>query len=176
MSKLLLHVCCAPCTISVNQWLGENGFEVKGLFYNPNIRPREEYERRLITMEYYSTSIGLKVINEPNDRELTPGNCENCYRIRLQRAADYAKKIGHDFFSTTLLVSPYQKHEVIKGVGEEIAVESGVKFFYHDFREGFRAGQQKARELKLYRQKYCGCGIDLKRKERRRDAQVSQPA
>jgi len=172
MKKVLLHTCCGPCTTYVNKWLKENGFEIKGLFYNPNIRPQEEYERRFITMEYYATSVGLKVIYphtkdfgvgvyEPNDLETTLGDCENCYRVRLAKTAAFAKKLGYDSFSTTLLISPYQKHEVLKRVGEEVGKESGVEFLYRDFRDGYRASRQMLKEMKLYMQKYCGCGVDL---------------
>jgi len=161
LSKILLHTCCGPCTTYVNKWLKDNAFEIKGLFYNPNIRPKEEYERRFITMEYYATSVGLKVIYEPNDIETTLGDCENCYRVRLERTAEFAKKLGYDSFSTTLLISPYQKHEVLKRIGEEVEKESGVEFFYRDFREGYRISREMAKESKLYMQKYCGCGIDL---------------
>lgn len=134
--------------------------ETDGLFYNPNIRPQEEYERRWLTMEDYSTKVGLKVITPSSFLPLekaAPGDCENCYRLRLKKTADFAKE--HDFtdFSTTLLISPYQNHELLKNLGAIIALETGVNFFYHDWRPEFRAGQNMAQEMKLYRQKYCGC-------------------
>ncbi|MFH1826553.1 MAG: epoxyqueuosine reductase QueH [bacterium] len=165
LSKILLHTCCGPCTTYVNQWLSENSFEVTGFFYNPNIRPQQEYARRRSTMESYAGQVGLKVLFEQNDVETEPGLCELCYVGRLRKTAERARELGFECFSTTLLISPYQKHELLKNLGEKIAVETGVKFFYHDFRPGFRAGQQAAREMKLYRQKYCGCGIELKNKE-----------
>ena len=80
-----------------------------------------------------------------------------CYPVRLEQTAKYAKENGYDSFSTTLLVSPYQNHEVLMKVAEEMAKKYDVKFLYRDFRVGFRAGQAKAKELGLYRQKYCGC-------------------
>ena len=84
--------------------------------------------------------------------------CQNyCYKIRLEQTAKYAKEHGYEGITTTLLVSPYQKHEIIKEQGEEIAKKYGIKFIYKDFREGFREGQNKARELGMYMQKYCGC-------------------
>lgn len=155
--KILLHACCAPCTTYVNQWLVENSFEVKALFYNPNIRPRQEYERRLLTMEYYATTVGLKVIYEKNDVETEPEKCENCYRVRLSRTAKFAKDLGYDYFSTTLLISPFQKHDLLKQVGERVSLEFGVEFFYRDSRPGYRESRQRAKEMKLYQQKYCGC-------------------
>lgn len=160
MSKLLLHACCGPCTAYVNQWLAENSFEVKGFFYNPNIRPREEYKQRLLTMEEYAAAVGLKVIYEPNDLETAPGQCRDCYRARLKKTAQKARELGFDRFSTTLLISPYQKHDLLKQMGEEIGLATGVAFYYHDFRPGFRQGQAMAKAMGLYRQKYCGCGAD----------------
>ncbi|MFH1684651.1 MAG: epoxyqueuosine reductase QueH [Candidatus Margulisiibacteriota bacterium] len=161
MSKILLHTCCGPCTTYVNKWLAAHDFEVKGFFYNPNIRPQEEYERRLLTMEHYAMVAGLKVIYQPNDTQTEMGDCQNCYYVRLKKTAQFAKANGFDCFSTTLLISPYQKHDLLKIVGGQVSWEFGVEFFYHDFRQGFRESQQTAREMNLYRQKYCGCGADL---------------
>lgn len=160
MSKILLHTCCAPCTTYVNKWLNENDFEVKGFFYNPNICPKEEYERRLLTMEHYAMVVGLKVIYEGNDVRMLPGECGDCYRVRLKKTAQFAKENNFDCFSTTLLISPYQKHDLLRQEGEEIGREVGVKFYYQDFRVGYGESRQIAREMKLYRQKYCGCGVE----------------
>lgn len=164
-SRVLLHTCCGPCTTYVNKWLGENGFEVKGYFYNPNIYPEDEYQRRLLTMEFYATVVGLKVIYEPNDLRTAAGECENCYRARLGKTAQKAKELSLEYFSTTLLISPYQKHDLLKQAGEEIGRKAGVKFFYRDFRIGYRESRRMAKEMKLYMQKYCGCGIDLEPKK-----------
>jgi len=175
LSKILLHTCCAPCTTYVNKWLAENNFEVTGYFYNPNIRPQEEYQKRLLGMEFYAPKVGLKVIYEPFCEVERPakGCCENCYVVRLKKTAEQAKKLGFDCFTTTLLISPYQRIELIKEVGEKIAAEVGVEFFSQDFRQGFRQSQQMARELKLYRQKYCGCGVEPINKEERVYAQAN---
>jgi predicted adenine nucleotide alpha hydrolase (AANH) superfamily ATPase len=105
----------------VNKWLGENDFEVQGFFYNPNIFPQEEYERRYLAMEFYALKTGLKVHYEPNHIRTKADDCENCYRVRLKRTAQFAKEEGFDCFSTTLLISPYQKHDLLKQVGEEVA-------------------------------------------------------
>jgi len=161
LRKILLHACCGPCTTYVNEWLSENDFETKGFFYNPNIRPREEYERRLLTMEHYATVAGLKVIYEGNDIQTEPGDCENCYRTRLRKTARVAKDLGFEAFTTTLLISPYQKHDLLRSVGEEVSSEFGVEFFYQDFRVGYKESRQMAREMKLYMQKYCGCGVEI---------------
>lgn len=161
MPKIFLHSCCAPCTIYVHQKLITDGFEVNSFFYNPNIRPRAEYEIRRQTMDQYARAVGLKVLFEPNDRKTEPGSCENCYLVRLNKTAAKAKELGFDYYSTTLLISPYQKHELLKEIGQKVGKEHGIEFYYEDFRAGFRPGQAIAREMDLYRQKYCGCGIEL---------------
>ena len=105
----------------------------------------------------FEENYGLKEFckNVINDLE---NRCVNyCYRVRLEQTAKFAKENGYDSFSTTLLVSPYQNHEALKQVGEELAEKYGLEFVYRDFRVGFREGQTKARELGLYMQKYCGC-------------------
>jgi predicted adenine nucleotide alpha hydrolase (AANH) superfamily ATPase len=168
--KILLHTCCAPCTTYVYDQLRDK-FEVKGLFYNPNIQPQAEYERRLLTMEHYATGVGLKVIYDTpsvpsghlplnkgeKERGLEPEDCENCYRVRLLKTAQYAARLGFDCFSTTLLISPYQKHDLLKQAGEKIALEIGVEFYYNDFRSGFTESRRMSKAMHLYMQKYCGC-------------------
>jgi len=83
--------------------------------------------------------------------------CDICYKMRLEAAADACREAGMSIFSTTLLVSPYQRHERIREIGEAAAAVRGLHFYYQDFRSGFRRGQAKAREMGLYRQNYCGC-------------------
>jgi len=162
MKKLLLHACCAPCTTFVHEWLRQNGFAATGFFYNPNIYPEVEYERRKECMERYQFLSGLPVIYEENEERPEPGSCETCYELRLRSAARYGKANRFELFSTTLLISPYQKHELIKETGLRIAVEEGIQFLYHDFREGFYKSRELARKYNLYRQKYCGCSASLK--------------
>ena len=157
----MLHNCCAPCTTFVYKWLKENDFKIKGLFYNPNINPPEEYEKRLVTMKRYADAVGLEVIYEPNDIMAESGNCENCYRVRLRKTAELAKAGGYDCFSTTLLISPYQKHDLLKEIGEEVSSEIGIDFYYQDFRVGYQESRLMAKEMNLYRQRYCGCGVEL---------------
>jgi len=161
MKKILVHMCCGPCATYVNKWLGDNGFDVRGLFYNPNIRPRIEYERRAITAKFYGMAAKISVISEGQDREIAVGDCEGCYRVRLRRTAELAQALVFDSFTTTLLISPYQKHDLIRKIGEEAGAEFGVKFYYRDFRDGYRESRRMAREMKLYMQKYCGCGEDI---------------
>lgn len=165
--KLLLHTCCAPCSVYCIDWLRDEKIEPTIYWYNPNIHPYMEYKARRDTLKEYTKSINVQAIFEENYglQEFTKqvihkleNRCvEYCYPIRLQQTAKYAKEHGYDAFSTTLLISPYQNHEAIKQIGETLAKQYKIEFLYHDFREGFRQGQQKARELGLYMQKYCGC-------------------
>ncbi|MFA5839789.1 MAG: epoxyqueuosine reductase QueH [Candidatus Margulisiibacteriota bacterium] len=158
MSALLLHSCCAPCTTMVFKHFCEEGFAVKSLFYNPNIQPSEEFERRRSTMEEYASRVGLEIVFKDSDIILQEKDCINCYTTRLSTTAQMAAELGFEGFSTTLLISPYQKHELLQKIGEDNGAKYGVKFYYCDFRPDFYASQKMAKELGLYRQKYCGCG------------------
>lgn len=165
--KLLMHTCCAPCSIYCIELLRKEKIEPTLYWYNPNIHPYMEYKQRRDTLKEYAKNIAVEVIFEENYglREFTKNviddlanRCMNyCYLVRLEKTAKYAKENGYDAFTTTLLVSPYQNHEGLKQLGEKLAKKYGINFVYRDFRVGFRQGQQKARELKLYMQKYCGC-------------------
>ena len=165
--KLLMHTCCAPCSVFCIESLREEGIEPVSYWYNPNIHPYMEYKTRRDTLIEYAKNIDLNLIieedyglkefckNVSNDVE---NRCANyCYRVRMEQTAKYAKENGYDAFTTTLFVSPYQQHEVLKQICEEIAEKYEIQFLYRDFRSGFRIGQNKARELGLYMQKYCGC-------------------
>lgn len=164
--NLLLHICCAPCSISCIEMLRGEGIEPTGFWYNPNIHPYKEYQARRDTLKAYAADIGLKLLLKdeyglrPFVRAIYPNledRCGVCYRLRFEETARYAAENGYDGFSSTLFVSPYQRHELMRETAERMAAQYGVEFVYRDFRPGFRAGQQKARELQLYMQKYCGC-------------------
>lgn len=163
--KLLMHMCCAPCSVYPLSALQDEGIDVEGLFYNPNIHPKDEYERRRKNVEGFSQAKELKVNYIDDFRQdtwegfkgSTGERCNMCYSIRMDKAAAYAREHGFDAFTTSLLVSPYQKHELIRELGEKSAKKHGVEFYYKDFRPGFRQGQQMAKEMGLYRQKFCGC-------------------
>lgn len=165
--KLLLHTCCAPCSVYCIETLRKEGIEPTVYWFNPNIHPYMEYKQRRDCLKEYTRNIEIEAIFEENyglkdfcknvvqDLE---NRCQKyCYPVRLEQTAKYAKENGYDSFSTTLLISPYQNHEMLIKVGEEMAKKYGLKFLYRDFRVGFREGQEKACELGLYRQKYCGC-------------------
>lgn len=165
--KLLLHTCCAPCSVYCIDSLREEGIEPTVYWYNPNIHPYMEYKVRRDTLKEYAKAIEVNAIFEEEYgldefcknviNSLQTRCIDYCYKVRLEQTAKYAKENGYDAISTTLLISPYQKHEELKELGEKIAKKYGLQFLYRDFRVGFRQGQAKARELGLYMQKYCGC-------------------
>lgn len=164
--KILLHICCAPCSIYPVEFLRGQGMDINGYFFNPNIHPYTEYSRRKDTLEEYAGKIGLKVIFSDAYllEEYLRGvvyreeeRCRFCYAMRLEQAARAAKRGGFDYFTTTLLVSPYQKHDLIRETGEAQGKKFGVPFYYQDFRPGYCEAAARSRELGLYRQQYCGC-------------------
>ncbi|MCX5709945.1 MAG: epoxyqueuosine reductase QueH [Candidatus Omnitrophica bacterium] len=165
--KLLLHTCCAPCEIFPLEQLRSKGFEVAAFFYNPNIHPLSEYKNRKQALADYSKIVNLGVtfpeydpkefFQAVNGKESNPGRCEICWGLRLNRTAKEAKVKGFTHFTTTLLVSPYQDQSLIKKCGEEAAKNSGVEFYYEDFRPGFRKAHDEAKAKGIYCQKYCGC-------------------
>lgn len=140
--------------------------QVYGYFFNPNIHPYTEYVKRKETLEKYAGEIGLNMIYDSgyDMEEFIRGvayresqRCRMCYTLRLGQAARVAKKGGFDCFSTTLLVSPYQKHEMIREMGQAAGDECGLPFYYADFRPGYREATARSREMGMYRQQYCGC-------------------
>lgn len=163
---MLLHICCGPCAAYPVKQLREEGWELVGYFYNPNIHPYKEFSRRLETSREFAAKVGLDLVVDDSytledflTRALSAegGRCQACYELRLRQAARYAKTHGFDCFSTTLLVSPYQQHEVIRSVAEAVAADEGVPFEYVDFRPGWQAGVAISKDMELYRQPYCGC-------------------
>jgi len=156
------------------QALREEGFEATGYFDNPNIHPYREFQARLSayrlmadregleaeTREDYGLSgfLGaIKALDDSAYQAVSEERCRACYRLRLERAAIVCKNAGLQVFTTTLLVSPYQRHDLIREIGEKIGEAYGLNFLYRDFRPGFRSGQAMAREMGLYMQGYCGC-------------------
>lgn len=163
---ILLQTCCAPCAIECIDALRSEALEPTLFWFNPNIHPTTEYQNRRDTLIAYAQRIDAELIlhGEYGLRSfldavypLCDQRCPTCYRIRLEETAAYATASGYTGFSTTLLISPYQNHELLRATGEQVAERYGIPFIYRDFRPLFRAGQQRAREAELYRQKYCGC-------------------
>ncbi|MBU1341379.1 MAG: epoxyqueuosine reductase QueH [Proteobacteria bacterium] len=164
--KLLLHTCCAPCSIYPVKVLREMDMDVMGFFYRHNIHPFQECQKRQAALELYSQSIELKVIFQKDYRIekflqsivfREKDRCRYCYYARLEATALVAKKGNFNAFSTTLLYSRFQNHDCIRETGEAIAKKYGLKFFYQDFREGWKFGIETSKRLNMYRQQYCGC-------------------
>jgi len=163
--RILLHICCGPCATYPLEVLGE-GFSITGFFYNPNIHPHEEFDRRLESTrqaaEHYGIDLQIKG-DYPREGflatagEEAPGRCSTCYLMRLGQTARQARESGFNGFSTTLLISPYQNLEELIRAGQKVARHWGVSFYAPDFRKGFSRSRELARELNLYRQGYCGC-------------------
>jgi len=140
--------------------------EPTALWYNPNIHPFLEHQRRLDSMRSFAETARLPLV-VPDGYDMVPflrlvagheaNRCGDCYRLRLSRAAAAAREQGLAAFTTTLLISPYQDHDLLREVGEEVARQHGVEFYYEDLRPGFGESRRLTRELGLYRQRYCGC-------------------
>ena len=165
--KILLHTCCAPCLLFPYSVLKSKKFEVTVYFYNPNIHPFKEFKRRRETLSKYCDTVSLDLILDDGGYGLIDfcrkvafqeeKRCSICYDMRLQKLVATAKNEGFDAFSTTLLYSKYQKHELLRNKCNELAQYHGIPFVYHDFREGWQQGIDQSIELNLYRQPYCGC-------------------
>jgi epoxyqueuosine reductase len=164
--KILLHICCAPCCIYPVQKLRAEALDVMGFFYRHNIHPYTECLRRQETLQGYADSINLRVIYQEgyhledflrNVSFRETERCTYCYHDRLQSTAHIAKRGRFDCFSTTLLYSKFQKHELIRSIGESVGKSVGVPFLYQDFRPGWKDGVAESKRLNLYRQPYCGC-------------------
>jgi predicted adenine nucleotide alpha hydrolase (AANH) superfamily ATPase len=140
--------------------------EVMGFFYRHNIHPYTECMKREETLKSYAETEGVRVIYQEG-YELEEflrraafresNRCRQCYHDRLRSTARMAKRGMFDFFSSTLLYSKFQKHELIRSIGESVGQETGVPFYYHDFRQGWKEGVETSKQLGLYRQQYCGC-------------------
>lgn len=181
--KLLLHTCCAPCLSGARIPFEEEGSEITVYWYNPNIHPFKEYEKRLQTLERYLYLDPLPLIIE-NDYEpidfirqqaeasinegprkiegmMNPDQrskrCGHCYLSRIEKCVLKAKLEGFDAFSTTMLISKHQDHEAIRSFCNDLSMKHGVKFIYKDLRKNWKDSISKSKELSLYRQPYCGC-------------------
>lgn len=179
--KLLLHVCCAPCSSHCISVL-DPYFDITVFYYNPNISPLEEYQRRLeeekrflkqayphikvIDAEYDSQNFdemskGLENLPEGGER------CKKCYKMRLQKSGEYAKQNGFDYFTTTLTVSPYKHSATLNQIGEDVSNSLGIKYLFSDFKkeDGYKHSIELSKKYNLYRQDYCGCKFSKKFRE-----------
>jgi len=165
MKKLLIHTCCAPCLISPYSRL-KSTFDITALWYNHNIHPFVEYGKRLDAFREFIKAESIDCI-EVNEYGLVgflqksvfreDNRCFHCYYDRLEYVAIIAKKEKYDYFTTSLLYSKFQKHELIKEIGFSVAKKYQVEFYYEDFRDLWKEGVQLSKEKGMYRQQYCGC-------------------
>ena len=173
--RLLMHACCAPCSSYVLEYLTKY-FDIDLFYYNPNISPYSEYEKRISELKRLITEMPLNgntaIIDGKYDPErfadiangletLPEGGerCFKCYRLRMEEAAKTASEQGYDYFTTTLSISPHKNAEKINEIGQELEQKYRVKYLYADFkkRDGYKRSIQLSREYELYRQNYCGC-------------------
>jgi len=164
--KILLHVCCGPCTVYPLDVLRRQGHKVNGYFYNPNIHPYREFKRRIKGLTDLAEQKEFKVEIERNYglteylRQVVfheKQRCSICYALRLRVTAERAAAQGFAAFTTTLLYSKYQNHNLLINTCESLAEQFGVGFYYYDFRQGWQQGIDESIAMNLYRQPYCGC-------------------
>lgn len=167
--KIVLHICCGVCAAGVVERLTSEGHQVLGLFYNPNIHPLEEYQKRLDVARKVAKELSFPLVEAPYTPEVwlqeTNGlenepegrkRCPVCFRLRLKQTYLYVKEQGWAAFATTLTVSPHKSAEVVNRVGREVG---GDRFLARDFKKqaGFQRSMEMAKKWALYRQNYCGC-------------------
>lgn len=180
MKRLLLHSCCGPCSTVVIERLKEN-FELVVFYYNPNIEPFEEYEKRKQEQQKVCQYFGIDFVDFDYDndgwRNFVSGledekeggaRCEKCFVYRLRRTGEYAKEHDFDIFASTLSVSPHKNTNMINAVGEKVSEELGIEFLPESFKkkDGYLRSINLSKELDLYRQNYCGCLFGLKAQQK----------
>ena len=171
--KLLLHVCCAPCSSYCMEYLTKY-FDITLLFYNPNMDSAEEYDKRkdellrlikeagfpvkAVIRDYEPEVFYESVKGHESDPE-GGERCFICYELRMREAAEFAAEGGYDFFTTSLSISPYKNAEKINEIGERLAQKYGVRHLVSDFkkRDGYKRSIELSEQYHLYRQDYCGC-------------------
>lgn len=163
-----MHICCANCALYPLEHFASKGIDVKGLWYNPNIHPAGEYQKRLealrtleglrgLDVEYMDSYGLMDFLRETRGKESEGLRCAVCYEMRLSSAAQTARKMGLDGFTTSLLASPRQKFDLIVDIGRRMEKKYSIYFHEEDMRQGWGRGVEASKGLGLYRQKYCGC-------------------
>jgi hypothetical protein len=164
MKRVLVHSCCAHCAAYTLEHWRKEGYEVSALWYNPNIHPFTEHQKRLEAMQRLAEEMGVPLIDTGGYDMVeyfrrVAGNeaerCRHCFNLRLTKTAATAREMGFDAFTTTLLISPHQKHDLLKEIGEELGGE--VAFLYADLRKRYSDSRHITKPMELHRQQYCGC-------------------
>lgn len=185
--RLLLHACCAPCSSAVLEYLSQY-FAITLLYYNPNIAPLEEYQkreaelRRLVSQMKFTHPVALlpcqydgqAFVQAARGLEGEPEGgkrCEACFRLRLHYAAQEAARLHFDYYTTTLSISPMKNAPLLNQLGEEIGREFGVAHLPSDFKkkDGYKRSVQLSKEYDLYRQDYCGCAFSKAQRQREKE-------
>ena len=176
-SNLLLHACCGICSAYPVSFLKDAGYNVIVYFYNPNIFPDTEYQKRLEAEKTLCSHFGVDLIEEEYNQEeffdYVKGfenepekglRCDRCFELRLSKTAEKAKELGIKNFTTTIVISPHKNFQKLSAIGEEIAAKTGLTFLSIDFKkkDGFLKTNKIANSLSLYRQNYCGCKFSLR--------------
>ena len=169
--NVLLHTCCAPCLMAPYEQLEDSKLTI--FYYNPNIHPYEEFNKRFFWVEQFAEEAQLDLItyHYNPDQYLekaafdSPNRCEICYRLRVMETARVAKLKNFEAFTTTLLASTYQEHQLIVDLCTEASEKFKVPFYYEDFRPHYKKAYRTAKELGIYTQKYCGCIFSLEERE-----------
>ncbi len=166
MKSVLIHVCCAHCAAYTVDYWRRQEYEVSALWYNPNIHPYTEHQHRLEAMKSLAQQMSLPLeIVDGYDiidyfRQVAgheSQRCQYCFGLRLSKTADTAYQRGFNAFTTTLLISPHQKHDLLRETGNRLAEEKGTEFLYADLRKRYSDSRHMTKELNLHRQQYCGC-------------------
>ncbi len=168
MKSVLVHSCCAHCAAYTIDYWRQQGYEVTALWYNPNQHPYMEHQHRLEAMKSLAQEVNLSlIVTEGYDiidyfrqvvgHEHEPERCQYCFRLRLSKTAETARQMGFNAFTTTLLISPHQKHDLLREIGRELAKEHGIEFLYTDLRKRYSDSRRMTKRLDLHRQQYCGC-------------------
>ena len=190
--KLLLHSCCAPCSSHVISVLTDY-FDITILYYNPNIEPFEEYEKRkqeeIRFIEQYPNKNKLDIIDCDYDnilfKKMSEGleqekeggaRCVKCYHLRLDKTASMASELNYDYFATTLTVSPLKNSEKLNTIGKFLENKYNIKYLVSDFKkkEGYKHSIELAKEYDLYRQDYCGCIYSKQQRELEKQNKTEQ--
>ena len=166
MKSVLIHCCCAHCAAYTVDYWRQQGYEVSALWYNPNIHPYMEHQHRLEGMKSLAQEVNLP-LNITDGYDMVEyfrrvvgheaGRCQYCFELRLSKTAETARQKNFTAFTTTLLISPHQKHDLLREIGIRLAEEKGMEFLYADLRKRYSDSRHLTKPLNLFRQQYCGC-------------------
>lgn len=189
--RLLLHSCCAPCSSYVLECLNR-AFDIDIFYYNPNISPREEFDRRVAELQRlvarlphendmrvivgdYDNDAFMAMCRGHEDDPEGGARCERCFRMRLGEAAKLAARLGSDYFTTTLTISPLKDAQLLNAIGLELAGRAGVPWLCSDFKKknGYKRSCELSAEYGLYRQDYCGCVFSKRERDARAEGTIA---